>query len=114
MMPRAPDWEFSSLWRFRVATTSSTVSSLPSWNCTPLRILKVHTLASGEALQDSARAATGSPLVGWLSIRVSPQFRPVMKQTCEEIGRASCRERVCQYRVDLGGRRIIKKKKKEK
>src|SRR3546814_13925274 len=28
-----------------------------------------------------------------------------------EIGRASCRERVCQYRVDLGGRRIIKKKK---
>src|SRR3546814_20160136 len=27
-----------------------------------------------------------------------------------EIGRASCRERVCQC-VDLGGRRIIKKKK---
>src|SRR3546814_13428955 len=26
------------------------------------------------------------------------------------IGRASCRERVCQYGVDLGGRRIIKKK----
>src|SRR3546814_15105291 len=29
-----------------------------------------------------------------------------------EIGRASCRERVCQ-RVDLGGRRIIKKKNKK-
>src|SRR3546814_19781194 len=28
----------------------------------------------------------------------------------EEIGRASCRERVCQVRVDLGGRRIVKKK----
>src|SRR3546814_20487307 len=28
-----------------------------------------------------------------------------------QIGRASCRERVCQLRVDLGGRRIIKKKK---
>src|SRR3546814_12059987 len=27
-----------------------------------------------------------------------------------EIGRASCRERVCPVRVDLGGRRIIKKK----
>src|SRR3546814_12608770 len=27
-----------------------------------------------------------------------------------EIGRASCRERVCQYGVDLGGRRNIKKK----
>src|SRR3546814_14079353 len=30
----------------------------------------------------------------------------------DEIGRASCRERVCSVRVDLGGRRIIKKKKK--
>src|SRR3546814_16898960 len=31
-----------------------------------------------------------------------------------EIGRASCRERVCQVRVDLGGRRIIKKKNKRR
>src|SRR3546814_19568896 len=29
----------------------------------------------------------------------------------EQIGRASCRERECKYGVDLGGRRIIKKKK---
>src|SRR3546814_12960582 len=29
--------------------------------------------------------------------------------TLPKIGRASCRERVCQYGVDLGGRRIIKK-----
>src|SRR3546814_19033512 len=28
-----------------------------------------------------------------------------------KIGRASCRERVCPVRVDLGGRRILKKKK---
>src|SRR3546814_15987923 len=28
-----------------------------------------------------------------------------------QIGRASCRARVCQYGVDLGGRSIIKKKK---
>src|SRR3546814_7137644 len=28
----------------------------------------------------------------------------------KKIGRASCRERVCQYSVDLGGRRIINKK----
>src|SRR3546814_18499690 len=28
-----------------------------------------------------------------------------------EIGRASCRERVCSVRVDLGGRRIIKTQK---
>src|SRR3546814_12719172 len=32
----------------------------------------------------------------------------------DEIGRASCRERVCQVRVDLGGRRIIKKKNQKK
>src|SRR3546814_5839709 len=31
----------------------------------------------------------------------------------EQIGRASCRERVCQLRVDLGGRRIIKQKKEK-
>src|SRR3546814_14265783 len=31
-----------------------------------------------------------------------------------EIGRASCREGVCQYGVDLGGRSIIKKKKMQK
>src|SRR3546814_19444809 len=30
-----------------------------------------------------------------------------------QIGRASCRERVCQFSVDLGGRRKIKKKKTE-
>src|SRR3546814_4129093 len=36
-----------------------------------------------------------------------------MGDTADEIGRASCRERVCQYGVDLGGRRIIKKKNKE-
>src|SRR3546814_13423151 len=29
----------------------------------------------------------------------------------QQIGRASCRKRVCQYGVDLGGSRIIKKKK---
>src|SRR3546814_16124396 len=31
-----------------------------------------------------------------------------------EIGRASCRERVVSVRVDLGGRRILKKKKTRK
>src|SRR3546814_14972810 len=32
--------------------------------------------------------------------------------TASKIGRASCRERVFSVRVDLGGRRIIKKKNK--
>src|SRR3546814_19695722 len=31
----------------------------------------------------------------------------------DKIGRASCRERVCPVRVDLGGRRIIKQKSKK-
>src|SRR3546814_18686614 len=35
-------------------------------------------------------------------------------EVMEEIGRASCRERVCSVRVDLGGRRIIKKTRKTK
>src|SRR3546814_16433557 len=37
----------------------------------------------------------------------------IRKFKTTEIGRASCRERVWSVRVDLGGRRIIKKKNKE-
>src|SRR3546814_18363208 len=40
-------------------------------------------------------------------------IRPAATYADDKIGRASCRERVCQ-RVDLGGRRIIQKKKKIK
>src|SRR3546814_20770196 len=40
--------------------------------------------------------------------------RFAVRENLHKIGRASCRERVCQYRVDLGGRRSIKKKKKKK
>src|SRR3546814_17170014 len=50
--------------------------------------------AEHEALQDDAR----------LALEQLGQF--------DEIGRASCRERVVSVRVGLGGRRIIKKKKK--
>src|SRR3546814_16301045 len=39
--------------------------------------------------------------------------RVVVRVVGEEIGRASCRETVCQC-VDLGGRRIIQKKKQRK
>src|SRR3546814_16347417 len=31
----------------------------------------------------------------------------------DEIGRASCRGRVCQYGLDIGGRRLMKKKTKK-
>src|SRR3546814_11954106 len=33
-----------------------------------------------------------------------------MEENRGQIGRASCRDRVCQYGVGFGGRRIIKKK----
>src|SRR3546814_15749483 len=36
------------------------------------------------------------------------------RSTCEQIGRASCRESVGSVRVALGGRRNIKKTKKKK
>src|SRR3546814_17320446 len=38
------------------------------------------------------------------------EFTAGLPSLKKEIGRASCRERVCSVRVDLGGRRIIKKK----
>src|SRR3546814_12683008 len=39
---------------------------------------------------------------------------PAAKPAAKQIGRASCRERVVSVRVDLGGRRIIKKKNNKK
>src|SRR3546814_18858852 len=41
---------------------------------------------------------------------VSVQVGRALRPDAAQIGRASCRERVCSVRVDLGGRRIIKKK----
>src|SRR3546814_15081108 len=38
----------------------------------------------------------------------------LQRQPVEQIGRASCREKSVSVRVDLGGRRIIKKKNKRK
>src|SRR3546814_11868796 len=43
----------------------------------------------------------------------SPAAAPARRQPGPEIGRAACRERVCQC-VDLGGRRILKKKQHTK
>src|SRR3546814_14238780 len=54
--------------------------------------------SNGKTLADAAVAAFG---------RVLAEERAVLSK---EIGSASCRERVCQYGVDLGGRCIIKKK----
>src|SRR3546814_16100529 len=41
---------------------------------------------------------------------LSPCKALIVHDAGKQIGRASCRERVCQLRVDLGGGRIIKKK----
>src|SRR3546814_17381644 len=45
------------------------------------------------------------------SFREEIAKRPDGSYEADEIGRASCRERVCPVRVDLGGRRVNKKKK---
>src|SRR6187431_3696787 len=48
-----------------------------------------------------------------LTVRENMAFSMrIRKAPASEIGRASCRERVLDCCVDLGGRRIIKKKKK--
>ena len=80
MMPRAPDLVAGPEWRSMVATTSSAVISLPLWNCTPLRILKVQTLASGEELHSEANLGTNSP-VGVVPSSSSPQQRPTWNIT---------------------------------
>src|SRR3546814_13605476 len=47
----------------------------------------------------------------WLDfLKVTQGKARILGLETEQIGRASCRERVCSVRVDLGGRRIIKKK----
>src|SRR3546814_7110674 len=58
-------------------------------------------------------AGNPAPSIGLLQLFQSFSTGPLSltRDGEEEIGRASCRERVCQYRVDLGGRRIIKKNK---
>ena len=76
MTPSAPDFAFSSEWRSMVATTSSGVISLPSWNCTPLRILNVHTLASSEAPHSSASAGFDLAVGGEICTSCSPHWRP--------------------------------------
>src|SRR3546814_11463961 len=65
------------------------------------------------------RSRTGNVWTGWQSLGgiLTSEVAPVswgagrIDVFVREIGRASCRERVCQ-RVDLGGRRILKKKRK--
>src|SRR3546814_17283443 len=72
---------------------------------------------SGQAARrEIARdAATVQGRGGLMACRIGCFARtPCRKRySGSEIGRAACRERVVSVRVDLGGRRIIKKKKKK-
>src|SRR3546814_14543287 len=45
---------------------------------------------------------------------VSRVERAALRIGHAEIGRASCRERMCKYGVDIGGRPILKKKKNKR
>src|SRR3546814_17940997 len=67
----------------------------------------IGTLELFQLPEHSGRVDTGV----YEGAEVSPFYDPMI---AKEIGRASCRERVCQLRVDLGGRRIIKKKKERR
>lgn len=78
--PSAPDLEFSSEWRCMVLSTSSAVSGLPSWNSTPLRILKVQVTASGEEPTLSANRMSSEPS-GLSVASVSPKQRRLTKGT---------------------------------
>src|SRR3546814_13804264 len=57
--------------------------------------------------------------MGQITLRIGEKFGwcpSICRKTkfSEQIGRASCRDRVCQYGVDHGGPRLIKKKKKNR
>ena len=56
---------------FRLATTSWAVNVLPLWNLTPLRIWKVHTVASSFGLKLVASQGTTRPS-GVVKVRYSP------------------------------------------
>ena len=51
---------FSATIRWKEKTTSSAVSSLPSWKRIPFRIWKVYVLAPSVTRQDSATCGPGS------------------------------------------------------
>src|SRR3546814_15422133 len=71
---------------------------------------------NGASLAGGAKQALVVPAKAGISLFFGPSGfcvnRRILhkRKKTREIGRASCRERVCSVRVDFGGRRIIKKK----
>src|SRR3546814_16297452 len=66
---------------------------------------------TGVRIARRTECSSPSSSCGWSNRMSMPiDFAPMASMLRSEIGSASCRERVC-VRVDLGGRRIIKKKK---
>src|SRR3546814_13401538 len=72
----------------------------------PNSMSKVAMIAGRNALGNISTASTTNRAS---AMRRRDQRPPPTSRNPTKIGRASCRERVCQYGVDLGGRRIIKK-----
>src|SRR3546814_12737375 len=62
-------------------------------------------------LQSERLIENAAAMGEYLSEGLNDLKRKYPKIVLDEIGRASCRERSVSVRVDLGGRRIIKKKK---
>ena len=57
----ATEGESSPRWRFMLQTISSAVSGEPSWNSTPLRILKVYSVAL--LFADHSSASSGASIM---------------------------------------------------
>jgi hypothetical protein len=60
-MGAAAEVESGPRWWLIEAATSSAVRIWPEWNCTPSRMLKVQTVASGVASQPVASSGTSEP-----------------------------------------------------
>src|SRR3546814_15501270 len=73
----------------------------------PVRLMQVFADEDGNLRSEAMSDEKGNPVFCPRAIAARDAL------TAQQIGRASCRERVCQ-RVDLGGRRIIQKTKPTK
>src|SRR3546814_20152508 len=98
----------------KLSASASSLENRPAWSwpretmIAPVRVARSiialglkrsrqYQIASARTRRPSASVLMTSIVWPALEVKTSP-----------EIGRAACRERVCQLRVDLGGRRTIK------
>src|SRR3546814_14759665 len=94
-----------------IAIRSLPISQFPEIAPPTVTISATYPGADAETLERTTTQIIEQQLKGIDNLRY---FSAQSSSAGREIGRASCRERVSQYGLDLGGRRIIKQKKKIK